>query len=267
MIYTGENKSILYRGDFHPAELYKGDKKIAGYELSEFQGTGSVTLENCYNDTLYETKITGSSAPEAPTQVQITVRGKNFIDKNIVDIKMSNCFLYEKNGDSIIVQGNEGLSAYAASGGNLRVTFPETLPGGTYTFSVYITLLEEGIWGTGMRMYAGADLDSYTDKIFYFDKNTVGLRKKFKGTYTAQNGFGILSIRVNGSKWLIELDTLQIESGNKATDYEPFVEPQTERIYLTEESVTLPTLPTFKGTTVIEAEATISGKYKRQEVK
>ncbi len=265
MIYTGENKSILCKGDFRPAQLYKGNKKIAGYELGEFQGTGSVTLENCYNDTLYEAKITGSSVPEAPIEVQITARGKNFIDKDIVDIKRSNCSLYETNGDLITVQGNEGASAYLASAGTLTLTFPDTLPNGIYTFSMYVTLLEEGVWGTGMRILAN------NSKLFYVDSNTVGLRKKIKGTYTAEDGFSSLVIRLNGSKWLIDVGTLQVESGDKATDYEPFVEPQTESIYLTEESVTLPPLPTFKGTTIYEVDtslpAKIEGKYKKQGVK
>ena len=187
MIYTGENKSVLYRGDFHPAQLYKGDKKIAGYELTEFEGTGSVTLENCYNDTLYEAKITGSSGQEAPIQAQITVRGKNFVDKNVIGIKKSNCSLYEKSGDLITVQGKEGASTYASSGGNFQLIFPESLPSGTYTFSMYVTLLEEGVWGTGMRILAGADSDNYDDKLFYNDSNTVGLRKKIKGTYLMIN--------------------------------------------------------------------------------
>ena len=262
MIYTGENKSVLYRGDFHPAQLYKGDKKIAGYELTEFESTGSVTLENCYNDTLYEAKITGGSVQEAPIQAKITIRGKNFVDKSNINIRPNSYRLYEKNGDLITVQGKDGTSQYAASAGTLILTFPESLPSGTYTFSMYVTLLEEGIWGTGMRILAN------NSKLFHYGENTIGLRKKITGTYTAENGFSSLVIRLNACKWLIDIGTLQVESGDKATNYEPFVEPQTESIYLAEESVTLPQLPTFKGTTIYEIDTSIttkiSGKYKKR---
>ena len=76
MIYVGENKSILCKGNFRPAQLYKGDKKITGYTVEEFEGTGSVTLEDCYNDKLHNAVIHGNSVqdgtptPEAPIEVQ-----------------------------------------------------------------------------------------------------------------------------------------------------------------------------------------------------
>ena len=76
MISIGENKSILCKGDFHPAQLYKGDKKIAGYESAEFSGNGGVTLEDCYNDNLHNVAIHGNSVqdgaptPENPIEVQ-----------------------------------------------------------------------------------------------------------------------------------------------------------------------------------------------------
>ena len=57
MISIGENKASLCKGDFHPAALYKGDKKIAGYAVEEFEGAGGVVLENCYNDKIYDVQI------------------------------------------------------------------------------------------------------------------------------------------------------------------------------------------------------------------
>ena len=194
-------------------------------------------------------------------KVPITVRGKNFIDKDNITITPRNRRFYEKNGDLITIQGNEGASQYASSGGTLALEFPKTLPSGKYTFSIYVTLLEEGIWGTGMRIYAN---NSY---MFTYSSNTVGLRKKIKGTYSAENGFSSLVIRLNGCKWLIEVDTLQVESGDTATDYEPYIEPQTVNIYLDEPLETgevvqqsvdgLPSLPQFKGTTIYEVQTEV----------
>ena len=76
MIYVGENKSILCKGDYRPAKLYKGDKKIAGYQLTEFQGDGGVTLTGCYNDRLHDAIIEGNTiqngepTPETPVEIQ-----------------------------------------------------------------------------------------------------------------------------------------------------------------------------------------------------
>ena len=73
MISIGENKAIICKGDLRPAQFYKGETKIAGYTTEEFQGTGSVVLENCYNDKVYDAQISGSAQ-------SITVRGKNYFD-------------------------------------------------------------------------------------------------------------------------------------------------------------------------------------------
>lgn len=59
MIFIGEKKAVICKGDFHPAALYKGDKKITGYSLEEFTGADIVTLENCYNDKVYDVSLHG----------------------------------------------------------------------------------------------------------------------------------------------------------------------------------------------------------------
>ncbi len=257
MIYVGENKAVICKGDFHPARLYKGDKKIAGYNVEEFEGENGVTLESCYNDKLHNTQIFGNTVqdgtptPEAPVEVQsvgelvtegdyagkykipVRVRGKNLIDKNSISITPNYYRLYKKNGDLITIQGNEGADDYAASGGTLRFTPPETLPSGTYTFSMHITLLEEGIWGTGARIYAGAKTP-YQEKLFYYNSNTVGARRRIKFTGTFSDGLGGIVMRLNGNKWLVDISSLQIEKGSEVTEYEPYIEPQTFNIYLDE---------------------------------
>lgn len=91
MISIGENKSILCKGDFHPAQLYKGDKKIAGYESAEFSGNGGVTLEDCYNDNLHNVVIHGNSVqdgtpnPENPIEVQSVGISVPFHADNLFD--------------------------------------------------------------------------------------------------------------------------------------------------------------------------------------
>ena len=61
MIVIGEKKAVICKGDFHPAALYKGDKKITGYTVENFEAENGVVLENCYNDKVYEPSIQGKN--------------------------------------------------------------------------------------------------------------------------------------------------------------------------------------------------------------
>lgn len=76
MIYVSENKATLCKGDFRPAQLYKGKKKIAGYNVVPFDEERTISLENCYNDRLYSVKIYGNTlqggdpSPENPIPMQ-----------------------------------------------------------------------------------------------------------------------------------------------------------------------------------------------------
>ena len=64
-----------------------------------------------------------------------------------------------------------------------------------------------------------------------------------------------------------DANTFQLELGDVSTDYEPYHEPSTTNIYLDEplgegQSINykkdgLPTIPTFKGTSIITADTTI----------
>ena len=65
MIYKGENKAQIVKGDFHPAQFYKGSIKIAGYVKESFEGESSITLENSYNDKIYNARIVGNCEQNA----------------------------------------------------------------------------------------------------------------------------------------------------------------------------------------------------------
>lgn len=106
MISIGENKASLCKGDFHPAALYKGDKKIAGYAVEEFEGAGGVVLENCYNDKIYEAQI----------------HSKNLLDVNSVypDYVNENGGITYKNSNLWVIYSTSMLSEYKE---NTQYTF------------------------------------------------------------------------------------------------------------------------------------------------
>ena len=249
MIYTGENKSILCKGDFRPAELYKGDKKIAGYKLTEFEGIGSVTLENCYNDKVYN-----ACADEGVQS--ITVRGKNYFDLDKIPFNTSTTQPY-----------NNGLKAMK-SAANSTTKIPIYLPAGK---TIYMTMevVDFQIKGTsknlGMR--------------FYNSENTVVKSMSISATIAKKAYSFTLSEDISHIRFFFQSsDTSNLDGDYVTMDnimirtegddsFESYIEPQTVSV---ENGNITDDIPTFKGTTVIEVEseteAVISGKYKKREV-
>lgn len=89
MIYVGENKAVICKGDFHPAQFYKGDKKIAGYTVENFEGADGVTLENCYNDKVYDAYLRGKNLFDANAWYPDYINdegGITYTNKDVVSI-------------------------------------------------------------------------------------------------------------------------------------------------------------------------------------
>ena len=250
MIYTGENKSILCRGDFRPAELYKGDKKIAGYKLTEFEGIGSVTLENCYNDKVYDVHTDES------TQI-ITVRGKNYFDLDKIPFNKSTTQPY-----------NNGLKAMKSAAVNSTNKIPIYLPVGK---TIYITM-----------DVVASQIEGTSDRIgirFYNSENTIVKSMNITATiakkaysFTLSEDISYIQFYFQSNNSLnavgdyVTMDNIMLRCEGDDT-FEPYIEPQTVQF---ENGAPAKDIPTFKGTTIIEieseTEAVISGKYKKREV-
>lgn len=61
-IYTGNHKTTLYKGDFLPAQLFKGSKKILGYTEKTFSGQ-NLTINRTYSDKPKKIIINGNFIP------------------------------------------------------------------------------------------------------------------------------------------------------------------------------------------------------------
>ena len=48
-IYKGDTPTVLYKGDHHPAALYKGETMLAGWNETAVSGDAEIT--GTYNDT------------------------------------------------------------------------------------------------------------------------------------------------------------------------------------------------------------------------
>lgn len=88
-IYVGDKKAIFCKGDYRPAQFYKGATKIAGWNDVAVQGT-SLSVPNTYNDSLRTLTASGKTTLSADwrgvsgtlSQVQ-TVQGKNLFNNLI----------------------------------------------------------------------------------------------------------------------------------------------------------------------------------------
>ena len=253
MIYVGENKSILCKGDFRPAQLYKGDKKIAGYKLTEFEGTGSVTLENCYNDKVYDAEL----------------RSKNLLDAERLypDYANDEGGITYTNSDFAKILNINMMSDWKE---NTQYTFSADYEvagvGGVFAF---ISVSYTDGTSEPFRYCFGGDVIS--------GKGNCSISTKSQKTVSR----AILTYSgTRNNEYSIKLTNMQLEEGSAATEYEP---PLTDAIITvksmenTEKSQTVlfengeltAEIPTFKGTTIIEidsdVDATISGKYKKME--
>ena len=250
MIYTGENKSVLCKGEYRPAQLYRGDKKIAGYTVKEFEVTGSVTLENCYNDKVYDVHT------DEGTQ-SITVRGKNYFDVDKIPFNKSTTLPY-----------NNGLKATKTAAINSTNKIPIYLP---VDKTIYITMdiVDFQINGTsdriGIRFY-----NSENTMVKSFQLTSSIAHKSYSFTLSEDISYIQFYFQANNSSNAVgdyvTMDNIMLRCEGDDT-FEPYIEPQTVQF---ENGAPAKDIPTFKGTTIIEiesdTEATVSGKYKEREV-
>lgn len=246
MIYIGENKSILCKGDFRPAQLYKGDEKIAGYTVKEFEGTGSVTLENCYNDKVYDMRADESTQ-------SITVRGKNYFDIDKIPFNNSTTRPY-----------NNGTKAMKSASSNRGTKIPISLPVGK-TIHMTMDVVDSQIGGTAKRVTMGFYNSSGTLVRSTNISSTIA-HKSYSFTLTEEVSYiqflFIADNEINTVGDYVTMDNIMLRCEGDDT-FENYIEPQTVSV---ENGNITDDIPTFKGTTVIEAEGTIIGKYKEREV-
>ncbi len=282
MIYVGENKSILYRGDFHPAGLYKGNKKIAGYTTENFSGEGSVTIENCYNDNLHNTVIRGNSVQngtpglKTPVRVQsvgefvtegeyarkyqvsITACGENGESQSF-DIYLDEP-LRKVGGYRDYIDFEKGtvvryIAELNLKNGNYTINNQHFLKG-TNTSRTLISVADKQPNGGNTSLFLCNRGQGNPDYYWYSDVPGICELKN-----SAQGGFvfrlPISEVPEQGyfNQWIANNDTTLVYVSKTPKN----------------ESVELPTLPTFKGTTIYEINTSISaeigGSYKKQEVK
>lgn len=196
MIYVGENKATLCKGNFHPAQLYKGEMKIAGYTEAKFEGASGITLENCYNDKIYDAQIRS---------------------KNLLDVKKLYGTFANENGGITLHSGQ--LYNFSISQKSLNGVFKENTQ---YTFSFKYNITEATTMimpqfvytdGTKDYMYIGSGVQSGTG-VGEGETSIVSRKGKTVKSFSFTYGSNI------NTRFECELSNMQIEEGVTATEYE-----------------------------------------------
>ncbi len=190
----------------------------------------------------------GTPTPDAPVEVEsvgeydeetgkykipVVCSGKNLFDKDKFKYSMHMCTV-TRNDYNYTIKGSKG-SPNAASSGSFQIILPKSVISQTNTFtvSINITMLEYGDINNQIRLWTINNSTAKQNMI----SQTFSLNERCRLSWTFTNADYELTgiwFYVNGNKISFEMDTLQIETNDVMTDYEPYYLPVTTNIYLDE---------------------------------
>ena len=153
-IYSGATKKTLFKGNYRPAEFYKGTQKITGYSTSTKTGV-EITADNTYNDNLYPViegkgwQANPNPTPDNPSPIivsggsSVVVEGQNLLSTPYDNSTLSgDVSLVYKSDGSIRISGTPTVALYINF--NLKKTIDFQ---GKYTCSVN----DNNIWVYAME--------------------------------------------------------------------------------------------------------------------
>lgn len=269
MICVNENKALLCKGDFRPAELYKGETKITGYEKTDVSGEGGITIESCYNDYLHNAQIKGNSVqngtptPDTPVEIQsvgefvaegdyagkykipVTARGKNiykptrFATNNIP--AQTTAARLENTHGTVINTTNAKAGEVIVT--QTRVNREEDLlhyANGFFCIETGTQLIPGGKYTLSFDCeiiesplntnYMDIYPNNYTPAYRF---SVINGRNSVDFTHNTTAGYNnFLHIRNAGKS--LKISNVMITEQGYNSDYEPYIEPQTFDIYLDE---------------------------------
>ena len=252
MIYVSDKKAKLCKGDFRPAQFYKGKKKIAGYERASFEGERNVYLENCYNDRLYNAKIHGNENGVGDVvsegenagkhQIGVIARGKNIYKPT----RLSAGAIYNSSTKPI-TSSNHGttISTTDATQNEFVVTQTKATSSTAQAYQNGYFCIEvgQGVLTAGKTYKISFDCEILDSLI---DTNSIGIMPNGANLSlgTVVNGRvsvnfiymlnserdNYLEVRVCGHS--LKIKNIMITDAYSDAVYEPYTEPQKFNIYL-----------------------------------
>lgn len=207
-IFKGDNWQHLYKGDGHPAALYKGSKKLAGWTEESQSGVSHAYFNDTYNDKA-DVTIHGKST-------QVVTTGAQLIDFS----KSSFNYCSLENANTGTLKSNITDFYY----GSIRITYLNeyllSKRGETITFSVIDGIPEKMmsivIFGTR------ANGTTYQEENSTWGKNLVSLTvaQDFETITGAELRFNRSSPAFTDTNTLVT--GVMLNTGNIAIPFEPY---------------------------------------------
>lgn len=200
--------------------LSAGDSKQMFANALKGSASGASVFMDDVSPVEHEPTI--SVEAETPESVKLYACGKNMFSKDAVtELRLDNMETKEIDGDKYILKGNLGAQSFAWSTGAFQVKLPYYMqsPNYAYTASIYVTLLEQGDRENQIALFL---MRNQAERVKVTPSLQVGVRTKLSVTYTGGKSINSFWILLNSNKLLIEYDTLQIECGKTATEYEAY---------------------------------------------
>ena len=196
-------------------EVFEG--VASEYEKSEINDKNTIKIEN--QNKIESLQIYGNS-------IQETRSGKNLAYIN--QLTYDNATVISDTNGIIRIKGDEGFNACAFSAGQINFALnPIESKDKTITVSFYLTRYSDSKWkessGNVFQLLLGTDSQNSALAVSTYNNYTnynTNERIKVVYTFTPSFDIGQMSIRLKNMEWEIEYNTIQIEEGNVATDYE-----------------------------------------------
>lgn len=155
--------------------------------------------------------------------VNLQVCGKNLFSLDNHSVFQQNAVINDSTGHVYDIVGDVGLREMAYSAGGMRVKLTHDLrlvkP---VTISLYVTLLEQGVYDNRIRIWAYNGTTDIDYRTFHLE---VGVRQKITMTFPATDGETITAILVylNNNHLKFELNTMQVEYSDTVTELSEYI--------------------------------------------
>lgn len=207
-IYLGDKQGTLYKGDYKPVNLYHGDKKAAGWGLSEKTGT-ELSWDDTYNDKVLSAVVEGKS-----TQA-VTVQGKNLLD--ISKWSAMNTTI-------------NGIKLSALPDGRIRVEGKIVDPAISSSYVGDVLPMQKSTkLSAGRYSVHRINIDGYDLEFFVgaYDADSNFITNIASANVNMTQDFYVRSVGVYVNPRIVsDIDIVlssQLELGTTATEYEPFI--------------------------------------------
>ncbi|MBE6138345.1 MAG: type II secretion system protein [Firmicutes bacterium] len=198
-----------------------------------FENSSNIVLNDRLNTSLYNYTIYGNSIQDGTPNLSenVSVESLGEYDaasgKYKIPVKVSGKNLFKESGSSLTLKNQGTLRTSTIAPDNEIILKP-----GTYK----LTIFTSNAMNLKYRfMYSLLVTQEGTNKEFYLESSTVSTggvftvdkETKIRGVYVYLSGSDNASAQIT-------INNIQLEKGNVATEYEPYIEPLTTNIYLDE---------------------------------